>query len=179
MIRNMITPWLKHCGESVFDPMVLPMIFVELERKRLLVAAATKGSSLHQRVLDMEKRSKRQGQKSAEKENQSSEVSTADSETIHMLLSMNNLKNGLEGLLEQLSAMRSHLGKPSDIILESKLEDHMMDNTCRVNIDLRLKEIMTELRSKVRGYDGLLGTLTLATQMVCAHSLKSPDMIVD
>lgn len=166
-ILDKITPWLRHCGESVFHPMILPMIFVELERKRLLAAAEAKGSKLHQRVLDMEIRSKKQeNRRLGKREQRSPTSSTGDTDTIHMLLSMNALKNGLEALLEQLSSIRNHLGKPSDTMSANELDEGSISDACGVNIDLRLKEIMAELQSKVRGYEGLLGAITLATQMV-------------
>lgn len=165
VIMRLIKSWLKMCGDSCFHPLILPMVFIELERKRLLDAGENKGSHLHQRVLDMEIRSKRQT-KSGNKEESPASVSVRDSETIQMLLSMNELKNGLEGLLIQLSSIRDHLGKPSEIVLESGSEDGSDVGICGMNIDLRLKEIMSELQSKLRSYKGLLDTMALATQMV-------------
>lgn len=173
-ILDKIPRWLNQCKDFCFHPMILPMIFVELERKRLLDASEVKGSELHQRVLDMEVRSKRQRQKnlkgeikSPEREKRSPTVATGDSETIQMLLSMNELKNGLEAFLIQLVSMRDHLGKPSEITLARHLDNGSTTDVCGVNIDLRLREIAAELQSKLRSYQGLLETLTLATQMVC------------
>lgn len=144
------------------------MVFVELERKRLLDAGEDRGTNLRQRVLDMEIKSNMQGKEpqSIERGRVRPSVSTGDSETIKMLLSMNELKNGLEGFLTQLSSMREHLGKPSDTTLANAFDKVNMAEMHGVNIDLRLREMMIELQSKLRTYQGLLETITLATQMV-------------
>lgn len=143
------------------------MIFVELERKRLLNAGEAQGSNLRQRVLDMDIKSRSPEEKISKRKTSRPTVSTGDSETISMLLSMNELKNGLEALLMQLPSMRDHLDKPSDIKLPSLPIERSVIDICGVNMDLRLKEMMMELQSKLRKYEGLLGTITLATQMVC------------
>lgn len=167
MILNTITNWVKACGEAIFHPMMLPMIFAELERTRLLDHAAAKGTELNQKVIEMDSKFKTQGQDNLEKKEKSTGDPTGDSEIIKMLLSMSGMKNGLEGLHEQLSSMRDHLGRPSEITLGNEPDEDGPNYVCSVNIDLRLKEIMTEIRNKVRYYEGLLGAITLATQMVC------------
>lgn len=166
-VLKAITDWVKACEEAIFHPMMLPMIFVELERARLLNHAAAKGTELNQKVIDMDSKFKPQGQDSLEKTKKSSGDPTSDSEIIKMLLSMSGIKNGLEGLHEQLASMRDHLGRPSDITLENEPDEDSSNHVHSVNIDLRLKEIMTEIRDKVRYYEGILGAITLATQMVC------------
>lgn len=169
-ILNRVTKWLKYCAEACFHPMILPMVFVELERKRLLDAGEDRGTKLRQRILDMGVRSNKQpqGKVGIERGDLRPAASTGDSETIDMLLSMDGLKNGLDALLTQLSSMRGHIGKPSDITLANNFHEVPlgMADVDGVNIDLRLREMMTELESKLRTYQGLLETITLVTQMV-------------
>lgn len=166
-IMKLTKSWIRRCGVIVFHPLMLPIIFAELERKRLLQAADVRGSNLNQRVLEMDVRSQK------EEENQHGKVQekkgalqAGDSETINMLLSMNELKNGLEGLRELLSTMRNHLGQPSELTLSKLQGDGRVANLHGMNIDLRLKEMIVELQGKSRSYEGLLGAITLATQMV-------------
>lgn len=169
---EIISSWLERSGKSFSHPLMLPMIFMELERKRLLDAAAGQATELNQRVLDMEVRSKKQGKEVHGKTEENEAVQTGDSETIKMLLSMHELKNALDGLSEQLSTMRMHLGKPSELTLARYQEAGDITDTCGINIDLRLKEMVSELQSKSRHYEGLLEAITLATQMVCTTSKR-------
>lgn len=164
----MITTWVEKYGEVVFHPMMLPMVFVELERQRLLDNADAKGTELNEQIIKMEARSEMQEQDHHQKTKKISGDTTGNSQIIQMLQTMDGMKNGLEGLHEQLSSMRDHLGRPSEVTLAEELkEEEDLSYMCSVNIDLRLKEIMTEIRNKVRSYEGLLGAITLATQMVC------------
>ncbi|CAN8103076.1 unnamed protein product [Discula destructiva] len=172
-----ITTWLRQRVESCFHPMMLPMVFVELERKRLLDAAADQGTSLRQSVLEMENRSRNQDEKNAERAKSNSAGSAGDSEIIKMLLSMNALKNGLAGFLTQLSSMRDHLGKPSEITLAQASAGESLSDADGVNIDSRLKEVMAEFESKLRIYQGLLETITLATQMEATDFTRTDSWV--
>lgn len=178
-IMNRVTNWLKRCKKLAFHPLILPMVFVELERKRLLNAMESKSSELDQRILDMEHRL--QTDKAAKQENNKKSfpkkdgkvptMTDRDCETIRMSLAMSDFKNGLEGLLTQILSMRNHLGKPSDkFTLEDEAEERERNSrdshACGVEIDIRLKDITAELQSKLRSCNGRLEAITLATQMV-------------
>lgn len=146
------------------------MVFVELEHQRLLDDAEAQGTELKEQIIKMEARSKMQEQQHHYKTKESPQDPKGDLQIFRMLQTMDGIKNGLEGLHEQLSSMRDHLGRPSEITLAKGSKEEDLSYICNVNIDLRLKEIMSEIRNKVRSYEGLLGAITLATQMVCTSS---------
>lgn len=168
--------WLKRCQASVFHPLVLPMIFAEHERKRLFNAIDQKSTELGKRILELKTRvKKKETKKEVEKEATDGDgrqtMTQRDCEAIDLWRSMSALKNGLETLHGELGSMRDHLH-----VLQESQQHKVPDSSSRqesaphvgpeVHIDARLKEMMAEFRSKIRSCEGLLGSMTLATQMV-------------
>ncbi|KAI3394187.1 hypothetical protein diail_3142 [Diaporthe ilicicola] len=164
--------WLEGCKDSAFHPLVLPMIFAEHERKRLFNTIDEKSTELEERILELENRVKKDPKKEVEHEAKKGQerqtMTQRDCEAIHLWRKMSSLKNGLESLLAELGSMRDHL----HTLLRSPLK-HASDSENHQNmapgpdvyIDARLKEMMAEFRSKIRKCEGLLGGMTLATQM--------------
>lgn len=164
--------WLKRCGASVFHPLVLPMVFAEHERKRLFNEKDKLHTELGERILELENRvrkDKEKGQQTDKTEGQQT-MTQRDCEAINLWTSMSSLKNGLESLHTELGSMKDHLHTLSESSPE--LDDGCaigqgMSQATGIYIDARLKDMMTECRSKIRSCEGLLGSMSLATQMVC------------
>lgn len=175
--------WLKRCKASVFHPLVLPMIFAEHERKRFFNAIDQKSTELSDRILELKTRvKKKETKKEVEKEGVDGErrqtMTQRDCEAIDLWRSMSALKNGLESLYGELGSMRDHLhvlqkSQPKDFPDPSSLQGSVPHASTAVHIDARLKEMMAEFRSKIRSCEGLLGSMTLATQMVLPLSTAS------
>lgn len=168
--------WLKRCQASVFHPLVLPMIFAEHERKRFFNAIDQKSTELGERILELKTRvKKKESKKDVEKEATDGDgrqtMTQRDCEAIDLWRSMSALKNGLETLHGELGSMRDHLHA-----LQESQQHKVPDSSSHqesaphvgpeVHIDAKLKEMMAEFRSKIRSCEGLLGSMTLATQMV-------------
>lgn len=159
--------WLKRCQGSAFHPLVLPMIFAEHERKRLLNAVDERSTELEERILELEKRvntdTKKEVKQHADKEQARQTMTQRDCEAIGLWRSMSCLKNGLESLHAELGSMKTHLHKIPKCIPGSLPR---AEEGPEVHIDAKLEEMMAELQSKIRSCEGLLGSMTLATQMV-------------
>lgn len=170
--------WLKRCDSSVFHPLVLPMLFAEHERKRLFNEKDKLHTDLSERILELENRVKKDKEKGQEPEKTEGKqtMTQRDCEAIHLWTSMSSLKNGLESLHTELRSMRDHLHTLSESSSRSDVGSAIRQETIQgpdVHIDARLKEMMTECRSKIRSCEGLLGSMTLATQMV--HPFLNPS----
>lgn len=165
--------WLERCKESASHPLVLPMLFAEHERKRLFDAIDEKSTKLEERILELEKRVKKDTKEEVEenggKGQKRQPMTQRDCEAIDLWRSMSSLKNGLESLHTELGSMREHLHAMPKSITKHNLDSEKFRSPGQgpgVYIDARLKEMMAEFRSKIRGCEGLLGSMTLATQMV-------------
>ncbi|KAG6358295.1 hypothetical protein INS49_014179 [Diaporthe citri] len=148
------------------------MVFAEHERKRLFNAVDEKSTKLEARILELENRVKKDTKKEAEDQGERGQgkqpMTQRDCEAIDLWRSMSSLKNGLESLHTELGSMREHLHamptslpKPDEDSEDRRRTGQRPD----VYIDARLKEMMAEFRSKIRSCEGLLGSMTLATQM--------------
>jgi hypothetical protein len=169
--------WLKRCDEFAFHPLVLPMIFAEHERRRLFNAIDEKSTKLGTRILELKNRVKKDATKDAKKDTdkdaekgQSKQTMTQrDCDAIDLWRSMSSLKNGLESLHTELGSMRDHLHSISTLLGKQDPGSAALQGIYdgpEIYIDARLREMMAEFRSKIRSCEGLLGSMTLATQMV-------------
>lgn len=168
-----VDDWLA-CNEvSAFHPLVLPMIFAELERKRLLRAFENSESDLKQRILNMENRLRVED--SENKKSKTKTTTTRDYEAIRHRLAMNSLSNGLEAFRTQLSDMREHLqvGKFQEFNY-GNARRKKANKKCGAVIDSRLKTILTEFEGRLRKCAGLLENMNTSIQMVRATS-KHPS----
>lgn len=168
--------WLERFKGSALHPLVLPMIFAEHERGRLLNAVDTKSTELEVRILELENRVKKPTKEEEHEQDKGLRRQTMtqrDCEAIRLWREMSFLKDGLEGLLVELRSLRDHLQT-----LPKSRPQHDSDSGSRqemaqgpeVYIDARLKEMIAELGSKIRSCEGDLGSMTLATQMVWTFS---------
>lgn len=170
--------WLKRCDSSVFHPLVLPMLFAEHERKRLFNQKDKLHTELSDRILELENRVRKDKEKGQEPDKTEGKqtMTQRDCEAINLWTSMSSLKNGLESLHTELRSMKDHLRMLSESSPKPDSGTEIRQGTAQepgVHIDARLKEMMTECRSKIRSCEGLLGSMTLATQMV--HPFLNPS----
>lgn len=175
--------WLERCKGSASHPLVLPMLFAEHERKRLFDAIDEKSTNLEERILELEKRvkkdTKEEVEENGEKGQKRQPMTQRDCEAIDLWRSMSSLKNGLESLHTELGSMREHLHAMPKSLPKHNLDSEKFRSPGQgpeVYIDARLKEMMAEFRSKIRGCEGLLGSMTLATQMVRNSTPPPPNL---
>lgn len=162
--------WMRRCKASVFHPLILPMIFAEHERKRLFNAIDEKSTELAARILELKKRVKKEVDQDEEKGDKQT-MTQRDCEAIDLWRSLSALKNGLESLHGELGSMKEHLhalrkAPPNNVTDTLGFPEIAPQTRLEVDIDTRLKDMMAEFRSKIRSCEGLLGSMTLATQMV-------------
>ncbi|KAG8158259.1 hypothetical protein KVR01_012020 [Diaporthe batatas] len=165
--------WLERCAKSAFHPLVLPMIFADIERSRFLDAIDLKATELEARILELESRVKKETTKEPTKEETNADgrktMTERDCNAIQLCRSMTSLKNGLVSLATELQSMRNHLqelpkfARNREPDIPGWRRDLDDDGT---HIDAKLKAIMDELQSKRRTCEGFLGAMTMATQMV-------------
>lgn len=171
------TIWLKRCEQYSFHPLVLPMIFAEHERKRLFDAVDDKSTKLRTRILELKNRVKKDTAKDAKKDADNDAgkgqlkqtMTQRDCDAIDLWRSMSSLKNGLESFHTELGSMRDHLHSVSELLPKHNAGSGGLQTTGdgpEIYIDERLREMMAEFRSKIRSCESLLGSMTLATQMV-------------
>ncbi|KUI74458.1 hypothetical protein VM1G_10189 [Cytospora mali] len=160
---------LRQQKQSAFHPLILPMVFLQLERQRIVNSFERKSSSLLQKVLDLKNRVISGDRDTTTKDGARNPTMTErDCEAIQLWLDMSSLKNGFESLLEQLASIKGHLEDLSDT--QSKPSDDGQEIKDReeydgIYIGLRLNEMMVELKGKIRRCETLLGGMTMATQM--------------
>ncbi|RYO83268.1 hypothetical protein DL766_002145 [Monosporascus sp. MC13-8B] len=154
---------LKGSGKiSAFHPLILPMVFAEFERKRLLNMLDRQGSHLNQRIIDME--NKLTGRLYGDDRN----ITERDCETTKLWVDVSRLQNGLQSLKAELMSMIDHLDTLSKNELgpgENGSDNHSREREAGSAIRSRLLEMVTEFDSKIRHCEGLLGGIALATQM--------------
>lgn len=160
--------WLKLLKGPSFHPLILPMIFAEFERGRLLEVFSLQNSEVHQKILAMENKLKEDeritdvisGVEVIQK------ITQRDCDSTKLWLSISRLKNGLESLKTQLESMIRHSKVLSDSIFTEADGGHEHQRASGIRIVARLEEMIAEIEGRVRTCDGLLGGMTLSMQMV-------------
>lgn len=164
--------WLGRCSESAFHPLLLPMIFADIERRRFLNAIDSKATELEGRILELERRVKREATQAFPQEETNADgrktMTGRDCNAIPMCRSMTLLKNGLLSLATELGSMRDHLQTLPNISrnweASSTSEKRQLQDD-GVHIDAKVKAMKAELESKIRDCECHLEAMTLATQM--------------
>lgn len=151
--------WLKELKEPTFHPLTLPMIFAELERKRLLHAFSREDTEVSQRVLNMDSRKQGIGWGMEE-------MTQRDCDSTRLWLRISRLKVGLGSLKIQLESMIRHSRNLSDTVFTQAGGEHKTQRASGDRIVDRLEEMIAEIEGKNQACDGLLGGMTLAMQIV-------------
>ncbi|KUI60135.1 hypothetical protein VP1G_07376 [Cytospora mali] len=161
---------LRQQKQSAFHPLILPMVFLQLERQRIINSFERKSSSLLQKVLVLKNRvTSGDGDTTTRDGARSPTMTERDCEAIQLWLDMSSLKSGFKSLLEQLASMKGHLEEVSDPQSKSGADGQEINDREEhdgIYIGLRLNEMMVELKSKIRRCETLLGGMTMTTQMV-------------
>ncbi|KDN70747.1 hypothetical protein CSUB01_10207 [Colletotrichum sublineola] len=177
---DLVSRILRKFQDQALHPLLIPMVFAELERKRLFGMLDRKQTSLQQRILDLENKLRGESQsgilenaKNAQSaENADITAQTRDCESTKLWIDVSSLKNGLESLKDQLVKMAEHseelaatVFKPPPAESAPGTDQYAEERKTGERFAIRLREMVTEFDSKVRSCDSLLGGMTLAAQM--------------
>lgn len=153
-------------------PLILPVIFIELERKRLLDNFDRKKSRIYQTILDMERRlvvKNNSSESSGEEEKGAVEDATEGWDATRLWMEASSLNSGLESFRVQLERIMEHsrwLTANYFAAWDDDSDDYDEERDVGSGIERRLQEIMDECGSKGRSLETLLKGMSLATQMV-------------
>lgn len=154
---------------SAFHPLLLPVVYSELERTRLLNVLERKTSALDQRILEVENDLKQDEQRIPSSEESGITLAVRDCETTRLWRSVSKLKNSLQSLKAQLMSMHTHCMSLSQTTLQEQVgetDDYQAERESGDRIQTRLQEMIHEFDTKIRHCDSLLGGTALAAQMV-------------
>ncbi|KAK1676305.1 hypothetical protein BDP55DRAFT_662258 [Colletotrichum godetiae] len=171
-VLDLTVKCLKNTGGQALHPLIMPVIFAELERKRLLDLLDMEKTSLEQRILELESKLRGEDQNSiSEKADSEPVLRTRDCESTKLWIDVSKLQNGLHSLRIQLQNMVEHSENlaatyykpPSED--SGEIDEHLEVRRAGAKIQMRLREIIDELGSKIRSCESLLGGMSLAAQM--------------
>ncbi|KAI1076088.1 hypothetical protein F5B20DRAFT_557464 [Whalleya microplaca] len=175
-----VRKWSAELDELAFHPLMLPMVFFELERKRMIDVVDEKEGDLRQRIIDIPGTLKDQGKEQSEKGVNIQSSSERDCESIKLWIASSSLKNGLQSLKAQLLFMIEHSKALSEIIPTSGQDEasqHHNKLEATELVQSRLEEMIAELDSKVRVCEGQLEGTTLTTSMEWNYNSRKDVMI--
>ncbi|KAK1979182.1 hypothetical protein LZ30DRAFT_187073 [Colletotrichum cereale] len=171
-IIHSTTKYLKEFGDQAFHPLIMPMIFAEIERRRLFDLLDDETTTLAQRILDLENKLRGEAQTPVcEKPDSEPLLRTRDCESTKLWINVSSLKNGLESLRIQLQNMIKHSGDLATNLFKPPVEGsdevdtYVEERKIGNRIEIRLREMVDEFGSKIRSCEGLLGGMSLAAQM--------------
>lgn len=178
-VMGQTSKWLARFKGQALHPLIMPMIFAELERKRLLNMLDAEQTTLRQRILDLENKLRGEARAGSplkaenfEKAQEDVMLRAQDCESTKLWIDVSSLRNGLESFKFELQKMISHLQELATTLLRPLSEDsqvgdqHVETRKTGARIEMRLREMISEIDSKVRSCDSLLGGMALAAQMV-------------
>jgi len=164
---------MAQIGESkqALHPLLLPMAFAEFERKRLLDMVDREKTHLQRRIGDVEdaiREKKEDAKKKNKAKDDATEVAERDCDSTKSWKAVSALRNGLESFKTQLSAMLDHSQALRTSLFASPpagASRYSSEQETADVIEGRLKDMISELESKTRSADNLLGTMAMVTQM--------------
>ncbi|KAI0542766.1 hypothetical protein GGR58DRAFT_496876 [Xylaria digitata] len=167
--REYIHGWFKWSKASAFDPLHLPMIYSELERRRLANELDTKST-----IIEVENRLTLDGRRESGQSSNSGMNSTngniaqREREAMNLWVEVSSLKNGLESFRIELISMLGISKKPleNDILGDDavKQRDPIYKHSSEC-IQARIHDMIVEIDSIVKRTESLLHGLSLATQI--------------
>ncbi|KAK5657519.1 hypothetical protein OQA88_3091 [Cercophora sp. LCS_1] len=171
--RGNVTAFLQQikATDQAWHPLLLPMVFAELERKRLLNLLDREKTKLQQRILEMENRLRGETEgRTDSMETNANEPSAAakDCEATKSWIDASKLKNGLESLRTQLTSLIAHSRMLQQSIFPSPPDQGgspISEHATGEMIEARLNEMIAEFDCNIRSYDSLLGGMGMAAQM--------------
>lgn len=172
--KALVKVYLKQvkATDQAWHPLLLPMLFAELERKRLLSMLEREKTRLQQRILEMDNKLRGEtagGAATVETHAGEPTAATRDCESTKSWIDASKLKNGLESLKTQLTVMVEHSRMLRQSVLVAqpgKADSLALERATGEVIESRLGEMVVEFDSKIRSYGSLLGGMEMAAQMV-------------
>ena len=170
-----VRKWMKvylmqiKASKQALHPLLLPMFFIEFERKRLFNLLERNKTKLNQRIIDMESKLRGEAATADEKSNADNVARVKDCESTKLWITVSSLKNGLEGLKIQIMSLYDHSRELSRTLFRPQSDEadiHAEQRQTAELIEGRLREMLVEFDSKIRNYDSILGGMSMATQMV-------------
>ncbi|KAK1960831.1 hypothetical protein LY78DRAFT_723805 [Colletotrichum sublineola] len=164
---DLVSRILRKFQDQALHPLLIPMVFAELERKRLFGMLDRKQTSLQQRILDLENKLRGESQsgilenaKNAQSaENADITAQTRDCESTKLWIDVSSLKNGLESLKDQLVKMAEHseelaatVFKPPPAESAPGTDQYAEERKTGERFAIRLREMVTEFDSKESNY---------------------------
>jgi type II secretory pathway component PulJ len=183
-VRDYIGSWFKYARASAFDPLLLPMTFAELERRRLIDMVEAKGGDLGRRIIDMENRLRQDGPRKStqsgdsEKESITQGITQRECEAVNLWVQVSSLRNGLESLRTELASMLQNSKEPLENGILTEQADKQPDQSRKISsgsIQGRLCDMIVEINSIVRRTSNILGGMSLATQTVSLPPSPAPN----
>ncbi|KAK2050083.1 hypothetical protein LZ31DRAFT_548868 [Colletotrichum somersetense] len=168
---KLVPACLKAFRDQALHPLIIPMIFAELERKRLVDMLDCEQSLLQERILDLEIKLRCESQIETSKKSEKTNPGASDCESTKLWIDVSLLKNGLESLKAQLRDMIQHSGDLATTVFSPCAKDDQTsdkfaeERKTGERIAARLHEMVIELDTKVRSCDSVLGGMALAAQM--------------
>lgn len=162
-------------SETALHPLLLPIIFIELERKRLFNNFDFQESEIYRRIFLMERRlSVDDGGRESHGDDEKAGAAFAAEgwEATNLWMESSSLSSGLESFRVQLGRMSEHSRWLSEKYFAADSGDSGISERNAEQRDMgtamegRLQEIMDECESKVRSLNTLLKGMSLTTQMV-------------
>ncbi|KAI0867371.1 hypothetical protein GGS24DRAFT_507913 [Hypoxylon argillaceum] len=193
--RDYIETWLQYAKAFAFNPLLLPMLWAELERQRFLDKVDHKASDLRKRILDMNNLLVDDGlpKKSLYPNDASNndmienmggmtqkDITQRECTAVNLWVDVSALKNGLESFRSELKSMLENSRSPPEIDENvsgppdghpDPINKHSSDR-----IQSRLSEMIVEIEAKVRYMDSLLGGMTLAAQTESNHLSRCDEL---
>ncbi|KAK8134610.1 hypothetical protein PG984_006622 [Apiospora sp. TS-2023a] len=182
-----VLQYLDNLPRPALHPLMIPMMFLELERTRLLEALREKAGNLTQRILEMENRlsnfadeeetvkqqndasEKDVAARNAEQDKTQDKMLQKDCQATNDWVLVSGLKNGLQSLIAVVGSMTEHshnFREENETDTSPTAGNRRLYTGNTEKFQARLKEMDIELQSEVRKCEGLLGSMALATQMV-------------
>ncbi|KAK1454899.1 hypothetical protein CMEL01_03659 [Colletotrichum melonis] len=158
---------------QALHPLIMVLIFAELERKRLFNFLEREQSALEKWILDLEHKLRLESQVprlGTDEVELASQI--RDSQSTKLWIDVSSLRNGLESLRDQLVKMIQHSEVLATTVFKQpaegsdEIDSHLEERNTGERIKTRLSEMLAEFDSKVRTCDSLLGGMALAAQMV-------------
>lgn len=169
---------------TALHPLLLPIVFAELERKRLFDALEFQQSEIYRRILTMEKRLVGgDGRETQRDEEKIAGALAADGrEAAGLWMEASSLSSALESFRVQLGKMAEHSRWLSATYFAAGTaesggtDDDAEERDIGSAVEGRLQEIMDECESKVRASNTLIKGMHLVMQMVRRQSRRLPPV---
>ncbi|KAK1480395.1 hypothetical protein CTAM01_14442 [Colletotrichum tamarilloi] len=171
-VIKLVSAWLKVFKGQALHPLIMPLVFAELERKRLFNVLDREQMELRQWILTLEDKLRLESElPKPDTEEVELVAQSRDTQSTKLWLDVSILKNGLESLHDQVVKMIEQSEILATTVFKQPaqgsqdIDHHTEERKTGERIKTRLSEMIAEFDSKVRTCDSLLGGMALAAQM--------------